>query len=87
MSGDGGDDDAIGAGGNQAFCEAGVDGDLRLLIVAGQITEERWRVGMDDGEFEGRLAGGEGGDEPPVIEIGCGGADAPDETYVLFVGN
>jgi len=68
MACDGGDDDAIGIGGGGVVRESGVDGDLGGDVIAAQVAEQSRGVGMDDGEVEAYVSGGEGGDDATVIE-------------------
>jgi hypothetical protein len=46
VSGNRSDNDAFGTRRNKAIRESGIDGYLRCGVIACEIAEKRWRVGM-----------------------------------------
>ena len=76
MSGNRCDADTFSTCRNKAVRESGVYGGLRGGVIPGQVAQERWCVGMNNGQLQCRVLPGERGNQTPVVKIRCSRADS-----------
>src|ERR1700679_1715005 len=62
---------------NKAVRESAIDGGLRGGFIPGQISQERWRVGMHNGQLQRGVLPGERRDQSPVVKVWCSRAATP----------
>src|SRR5580658_10404674 len=76
--------DTFGRCRNKAVRESGVYGGLCGGVIPGQIAQERWRVGMHNGQLQHRVLPGELRNQSPVVKIRCTGADSSNKADMHF---
>jgi hypothetical protein len=65
MAGNRGDGNTFGSRRGKPLCKPAVDGCLRSGIIRSQIFQQRWCIGMRNGQFERCIFPGKRSNQPP----------------------
>ena len=82
MAGNRGDGNRFGSSRDKPVCKPVIDDRLGSGIILGKIGQERWRIGMCNGQLERRIFPGKRRNQSPIVKIRCCRADPANKADV-----